>query len=76
MLVSDKQLIGKQSYSNQRTAIMEKRTEQFAASTESQVSEKQVSKSNLNEIAAIYEKVVRIILIWLHMQSLWQEQQQ
>lgn len=56
MLVSDKQLIGKQSYSNQRTAIMEKRTEQFAASTESQVSEKQVSKSNLNEIAAIYEK--------------------
>lgn len=35
---------------------MEKRTEQFAASTESQVSEKQVSKSNLNEIAAIYEK--------------------
>ena len=48
MLISDNQLIRKQSYSNERT-VTENRTEQTNRSAESQVSEKQASKSNVND---------------------------
>ena len=57
MLISDNQLIGKQSYSNGSIIIMEKRTKQTKVSVESAVFEKQVSRSNTNDIAVIYEKI-------------------
>lgn len=59
MVISDNQLIGNQSYSNGSTVIMEKRAEQAKAFAESAVSEKQASRSNANDIAVIYEKVIQ-----------------
>lgn len=56
MVMLDNQLIGNQSYSNGSTVVMEKRTEQAKASAESSASEKQASRNNTNDIAAIYEK--------------------
>lgn len=50
MLITNNQLVGKQSYSNGSTVMMEKETEP------AKVSEKQTSKSNVNDIAVIYEK--------------------
>lgn len=55
MLISDNQLIKKQSYSNER-AVVENRTVQTKSSAQVQVSENQASKSNVNDIAVIYEK--------------------
>lgn len=56
MLMVDNQSIGKQSFLNASTVIMEKKIEQTKASEEGAISEKQNSKSKLNDIAVIYEK--------------------
>ena len=56
MLMVDNQSIGKQSFLNASTVIMEKKIEQTKASEESAISEKQNSKSKLNDVAVIYEK--------------------
>lgn len=56
MVITDNQLIGNSSYSNGNTVIMERKAEQAKDSAESAISEKQASKSNTNDIAAIYEK--------------------
>ena len=56
MLMVDNQSIGKQSFLNASTVIMEKKIEQTRASEESAISEKQNSKSKLNDVAVIYEK--------------------
>ena len=69
MVMLDNQLIGNQSYSNGSTAVMEKRTEQAKASVESSASEKQASRNNTNDIAAIYEKSDPSSLKWLHTQN-------
>lgn len=50
MLITNNQSVGKQSYSNGSTVMMEKEIGQ------AKVSEKQTSKSNVNDIAVIYEK--------------------
>ena len=56
MLISNNQVIGKQSYSDESTVIMEKRTGQTKSPAESQVSENQTSQNDVNDIAVIYEK--------------------
>lgn len=55
MIVSNQQLVGKQSYANGR-AVTEEKAEKTNGSVQNQVSQKQDTKNNESDIAVIYER--------------------